>query len=349
MQKFNGTEWDTIAYCENEYDDQDRPVKEEIVFILPSIDFIVAGVKHSTTYNEVNQPIVFVTERYLVNNQQWVKDTKEIYKYNTEGLKYLVEKYNADEDGVFSISSIDSITYNENNQLDTIFSNFILAENSGIERFSYQTVYVYEGSNLIKQTKSVLFEDVIYPREKTEYQYTITNDLLVESSSVFSEEKWLKSNKTEYFYDNTIKKESINFNSEDNNWIKTSKNIFTYDEGNRVIELLSKQWNKSKEEWELTNQSIRNVFQHKKPLNVFENDFQTYSTVFPNPTSHFLTINSTLNNTIKEMCIIDGTGKTIKQLDVFIKKIDVSDLSNGVYILSVKSRERTQMIRFIKR
>jgi hypothetical protein len=59
--------------------------------------------------------------------------------------------------------------------------------------------------------------------------------------------------------------------------------------------------------------------------------------IYPNPATDDLTI-SNINSSIAEIEIIDITGKLIKQLPINnVKeiKINISDLSNGIYIIRI--------------
>jgi hypothetical protein len=61
--------------------------------------------------------------------------------------------------------------------------------------------------------------------------------------------------------------------------------------------------------------------------------------IYPNPTSDYLSISNLENITISSMNIIDTTGKTIKKINSNFTKIDVSNLSEGLYILSIETKD----------
>ena len=62
-------------------------------------------------------------------------------------------------------------------------------------------------------------------------------------------------------------------------------------------------------------------------------------TIYPNPTSDYLSISNSENVNISNMNIIDTNGKTIKKVTSNFTKIDVSNLSAGMYILSIETKE----------
>ncbi len=82
-------------------------------------------------------------------------------------------------------------------------------------------------------------------------------------------------------------------------------------------------------------------------LSVIEGNFPLSSTsfngkeirIYPNPTSDYLSISNLENLNISSMLIIDASGKTIKKITSNFAKIDVSHLSEGLYILSIETKE----------
>ena len=69
--------------------------------------------------------------------------------------------------------------------------------------------------------------------------------------------------------------------------------------------------------------------------------------VFPNPTSNQLTIDT--DDNLLEITIIDLAGKTVySSTDVSRNILDVSFLQNGVYVLSIKTKNYTSTTKFIK-
>ncbi len=82
-------------------------------------------------------------------------------------------------------------------------------------------------------------------------------------------------------------------------------------------------------------------------LHVIEGNFPLSATsfngkeikIYPNPTSDYLSISNLENINISTMSIIDTTGKTIKKISSNFTKIDVSNLSQGLYILSIETKD----------
>ena len=68
-------------------------------------------------------------------------------------------------------------------------------------------------------------------------------------------------------------------------------------------------------------------------------------TIYPNPASNFLMINSKIS--IDNYDIYDLSGSLI-YTDKFIERIDVSELSAGIYFLVLRNETVKEMIRFVK-
>ena len=72
------------------------------------------------------------------------------------------------------------------------------------------------------------------------------------------------------------------------------------------------------------------------------NDLNSYSFIYPNPSENYIHINS--NKLINQILLLDSQGKLIKSIEA-TKKIDISFLENGIYLLNVDGN----IIKFIKK
>jgi hypothetical protein len=80
-------------------------------------------------------------------------------------------------------------------------------------------------------------------------------------------------------------------------------------------------------------------------LNEMNQDYNI--SLYPNPTSHQLTI-TTNQLTINKVSITDITGKTIQTIKSNTNVIDVSDLSNGVYFINISTEKGSITKKFLK-
>jgi hypothetical protein len=61
--------------------------------------------------------------------------------------------------------------------------------------------------------------------------------------------------------------------------------------------------------------------------------------IYPNPSSNFLSIINIETLNVKEMNIYDTTGKQVKTISDFYSSIKISDLAEGLYILTIKTED----------
>ena len=71
-------------------------------------------------------------------------------------------------------------------------------------------------------------------------------------------------------------------------------------------------------------------------------------TVYPNPASDVLTLESELKSNIESIDIRSISGKKIQSVNINQSGINVSDLLDGIYIIEVKTTEKTYFKKFVK-
>lgn len=72
----------------------------------------------------------------------------------------------------------------------------------------------------------------------------------------------------------------------------------------------------------------------KNTLSIIDRN-DTALTIYPNPTNHFININS--NSTIKETTLLDLNGRIISKFKSSKNEIDISNFVNGIYLLQIKT------------
>ncbi len=87
-------------------------------------------------------------------------------------------------------------------------------------------------------------------------------------------------------------------------------------------------------------------FYYAKPfntVNINKKDYLNYIKIFPNPASSNVTVASHFNN-INKIVILDMSGhkvKTFNNLNSKISKIDISDISKGMYLIKIVSGNKS--------
>lgn len=72
--------------------------------------------------------------------------------------------------------------------------------------------------------------------------------------------------------------------------------------------------------------------------------------IYPNPSSDYISITNPERIHISSINIIDPVGKIIKTISSNFSKVDVSNLSNGIYMLNIETKEGEKFIKnFIKK
>lgn len=96
------------------------------------------------------------------------------------------------------------------------------------------------------------------------------------------------------------------------------------------------------------NQALT-VIEGSSPLSVADNSSNTIM-LYPNPASDMITLSNTEMFEIKNITIISTLGKTVKEVQLSNSSFSVSELAQGVYILSVETTDGKKYLKnFIKK
>lgn len=90
------------------------------------------------------------------------------------------------------------------------------------------------------------------------------------------------------------------------------------------------------------------VYQRDYSVGLNENEEQPSVIVFPNPANSQISVELSSSNTIKNIEVIDLTGKLVIS-STFVSALDVSHLKNGMYVMRITDEKNRQVItRFVK-
>lgn len=81
--------------------------------------------------------------------------------------------------------------------------------------------------------------------------------------------------------------------------------------------------------------------------NTFDVD-ATYISLFPNPTTGIINIDTPNNAEVKNMQLVDVNGRVIKTINGFVSQLDITSLSNGVYMLTIETATAKETKKIIK-
>lgn len=273
-------------------------------------------------------------------------------------------------------SASNSFTYNANNKILTLILQ--LWQNGNWVNSS-NFIYTY-GNN--QQISNLLIKDwntntnnwVI--SSKYDYNYNANNKLELVVSQVFNNvnNSWTNYQKFDYFYSQNNLTSVLTQNWNTNNWINYALTSFEYDTNQREINVLTKTWDLNLNLW--INNYLVNSTYFGSGNNINSTIFQLWNTsisqwenlqkqtftyftpnlainsiikkdaisIFPNPTTDFLTVAAFSENA--SFKIIDLLGKVYSTGKLSNEKtiLSVEDLPKGVYFFNTD----TQSIKFIK-
>jgi hypothetical protein len=180
-------------------------------------------------------------------------------------------------------------------------------------------------------------------------------ELLMES---WEEEQWQNGAKVEYTNDpeGNILTE-WGYDPFGNGWVSSSRKIYTYDNNGNALTGKTEQY--SAGDWlpEVATSYIYHKKEYILVLNVpvyryeatyrgfplgMEEKPSLYFSVYPNPAKDFITIDGLReNNAAQVVYLTDNLGKPVKKLnlDQNQMQLDVSGLTNGLYMLTVRTKE----------
>lgn len=94
------------------------------------------------------------------------------------------------------------------------------------------------------------------------------------------------------------------------------------------------------------------TFSVDRPVASTESFFKNNFTVYPNPADNFLNVNVKNGVTVNEVALTDLNGRIVKTISSSFDsnlEINVSDLSAGVYMLTIKTNEGVGNSKFVKK
>ena len=71
--------------------------------------------------------------------------------------------------------------------------------------------------------------------------------------------------------------------------------------------------------------------------------------IFPNPTSNLLSINNPTNQIVNKIAISNANGQIVSENDFIKDKMDVSNLPNGLYIITISLENENVHLKFQKK
>lgn len=92
----------------------------------------------------------------------------------------------------------------------------------------------------------------------------------------------------------------------------------------------------------LTFGSTAFLIEGTETLSVGNDSASAGFSLYPNPTTGILTINTTQGQTPTQVVVYDLLGKEVKRLDADLENLDITDLSNGLYVVEILGTNNTK-------
>ena len=292
---------------------------------------------NESTLNPTKNLYAYNTNNNLVSSEKqvlysfspnWQTESKEEYEYYSNGLKSVTRRYFSDQ---ILLISVDSMFYNNNNKLIKFKKTNI---STGQATSIFQSIISYNG-NEVSNVKTFFGSsftffnlqlnwdiDYTYSAAKVSqitgtdiggatvlinYTYDILNQKI---RSVISYQNGTLDRMEEYEYDNNgfITKEKLQTSSSPGVLYVTNENKFYYEQSNTST-------------------------------GIYENSNSFFS-VFPNPASDQITIETNEYLMGNEFAIYNSIGKSVRKGSITTKEtiVNLNDLATGIYILSINNQ-----------
>lgn len=174
--------------------------------------------------------------------------------------------------------------------------------------------------------------------------YTYTMDMLTEATNEdYNNGAWELSARTLITYDDGLATEAIYQERQGSEWLNENRVVTAYDANGNPIIIISEEWDKTGNVWELEGK-IERDYSEVKPFTLGIDSFKIEDMkVFPNPATDVINVSSVFN--IDKMELYDVLGKKVKSTQEG-NQIQLDDLNSGMYVLKVfqKDFSKTQRI-----
>jgi hypothetical protein len=304
---------------------------------------------------------------YPDDNNEWEPGAKGVMTYNADNL--MTEAINSmwDKDSQEYIPDIRyTYTYSNENHLE-----LLLAEKyfEGDWNSFQKWIYSYTSSGDPEQTVKYYFNGQSWVEsEKAEFTFDEHHNMTIQVDYLWVGNQWENKSRWDWEYDanhnethewrrqwdnsegkwiNDFKGENA-FNGESQptlysayDWNETSekwagiyKDVYTYNDHGDIFSYTTYKWREDKDEWYLFS---RGYYFHTPSTSIFE--LSTHSLrIYPNPVSHYISIEGVDRmNGEMECSILSTSGTIVKRINLSqtIADIDVGDLAPGLYLLTI--------------
>lgn len=302
--------------------------------------------KFSYTYNEHDKVAVVTVYTWSNVSMTWAHDLRLVVEYNNQNIMISTTFYTWNA-GLWAVDCKHEYQYDEQGNLsfETCYS-----WNSGnsvwVNSHKYESQYNDQGKLLLLKSftwDSISNMWVISSKSELEYDTNWNMISMVDSSWDNEFNVWVKSYKVVREYDNQNSLIYETFYIWSNSWICLFmyKYEYGYDtQGNVALRTILAR-NNINDAWLLKGKN----FNYYSDNSLFvENNEESPIAVYPNPTKDILYFDGLENAIVK---VFDFSGKCLLSNSTN-STINVSNLPNGIYLLTITSKNVITTKRFVK-
>lgn len=299
---------------------------------------IVFGARYLYTYDDSGNILEMVYQLWSIDN--WVNYSKTEYTIGIQGewIEYFEYLWENDE-WINEFKFTDIVWHNwDKFQLQSFAQQEWSDEWVNSDRFNY----TYTGDNYIGIWEVFENENWIFNERET---CSISETEEIDISEIYENEMWINEEKYSVYFNEfgATTRRTLEI-WEDANWMLVIDNFFllTYNDNDDLIEEIRQSWDNVGQSWNNMVRFIYSDFQYFE-LGLEENSLVAQINIYPNPVTSILTIDFNEGENRAEMVqIFTVTGQKVYEEKLIGKqnKIDVSTLSEGLYILQLFTSDR---------
>jgi hypothetical protein len=301
---------------------------------------LTAGLVTSTesTLNPTKNLYAYNTNNNLVSSEKqvlysfspnWQTESKEEYEYYSNGLKSVTRKYFSDE---ILLISVDSMFYNNNKLIKFKSTDFNIS--TGQPTNIFESIISYNG-NEVSNVKIFFGSSFTFFNLQLnwdiDYTYSAAKVSQITGTGIGGEMVLI-----DYTYDNLNQKirSVIGYK----NGALDRKEEYEYD-NNGFITKEKLQTSSSPGVLYVTNENKFYYELSASTTSIYENSNSFFS-IFPNPASDQITIETNESLMGSEFAIYNSIGKSVLKGSITSKEtiVDLNDLATGIYILRINKQ-----------
>ena len=331
-----GNQWEPELKQEYTYDTNENLIQHIEYLWRPTTNQWDNMWKSEFTYDTMDNLIQEIY--YEWSSNQWVNEEKSEYIYDTNQNKVLEIEYTWSANQWINDFKIE-YTYDTNDNLTQVIEyRWNSSQWNPLNKYEYAYDAQLNLTQNIYYYWNVSLNQWIY-KLKNEFTYDIYENIIQSIRYRWNVIQWLNEYKTDYTYNNSYSFSDLILPYF---YAHPDVNIFF---NHMMTNNISYDWNSTLNVWEV-KRSFNFSYSEQEILSIPKIEIKQLK-VYPNPVTNILTIKSVIIP-IDKVEIFSLSGKMIKEIKLDYDKINTSELSKGVYLLRIYSKNNIFIKKIIK-